>query len=409
MNIKIFFFYTFFLLSATTYSQQKPKKNEFILKGRLLNKDTGRISLWYSDSKNIYHRDTIDLKNGKFYFEGSVDGVCEAILWTKLKNNDYDDKSVIRFLLEPSDYFISFKESEEPKIIIIGGITQSEKNYWDNKKKDLVKKKSNLRNRLYSLHKLAKTDTSKIYKDIIAKEGFRLDSISEKIKKKDIEYIKNHPQSNLSAYLLTKHNRRMPLDTVQKLYQAFSKTVKKTSIGKELLGYIYPLTNDEKFKASNPMIDEIFDRKLNEIKSIYDFKLKNDFGKDISLESFKGKYIVLDFWASWCKPCIENIPSLKEMINKYQFDSIQFISISLDTDIVQWKLSLRKHDFDGIQLSEPLGFKSLIAVYCKTLWVGHYVIINKSGQIINFNAPSPSDPQLKKIIDDLLNKKSQEI
>ena len=346
MKIKIFCLCAFFFFHTITNGQEKLRKNEFILKGRILNKDTGRISLWYSDFRDIYHRDTLELENGHFYFKGFVNGVCEAILWTNLKNIDYDDKSVIRFLLEPSNYFISFQYLEEPVVSINGGTAQMEKNSWDIKKKELIVTKKNLRNRLYSLYRLAKKDTSKSFTNILAEEGLRLDSVSEKIRIKDIEYIKNHPHSNLSAYLLTKHNRRMPLDSVQKLYLSFPNRIKQTSIGKELLGYIYPLTNDVKFKSANPMLDEVFDKKLGNIKSIYNFKLKNILGKNIDFGSFKGKYMVLDFWASWCKPCIENIPALKEMMKKYQSDPIQFISISLDTDINQWKLSVKKHELD---------------------------------------------------------------
>jgi hypothetical protein len=93
---------------------------------------------------------------------------------------------------------------------------------------------------------------------------------------------------------------------------------------------------------------------------------------------------------------------LKKMMEEYKSLPIQFVSISVDTDIDKWKQSIKKHDFDGLHLSEPEAFAGLIAIYFKILWVPHYIIIDKNGNIINPDAPSPNDPELKKQLDNLL-------
>jgi thiol-disulfide isomerase/thioredoxin len=113
----------------------------------------------------------------------------------------------------------------------------------------------------------------------------------------------------------------------------------------------------------------------------------------------------MDFWASWCKPCIENIPALNQMSDYYNSDSIQFISVSLDEDIRAWKQSVTKNHFAGIQLSDTEGFNSLAAIYCKVLWVPKYIVADRSGHIINYDAPQAIDPELKLLLDNLIKGK----
>jgi hypothetical protein len=91
------------------------------------------------------------------------------------------------------------------------------------------------------------------------------------------------------------------------------------------------------------------------------------------------------------------------MSEEYKTDSIQFISISIDKDLNEWKESIRKHDFTGVQLSEPTGFHSLAAIYCKVLWVPTYIVADRNGHIIRYNAPQASEPELKLLLDNLIN------
>jgi thiol-disulfide isomerase/thioredoxin len=383
-------------LSVNCFSQTVEKNIKFFLKGELLTKDTGHVVLWYYDFKNKFHADTAILNKGKFIFTGTVNLVCEALLWTNLQNLDFDDHSVIRFLLEPNKIYISYSDS---KIVIKGSTSQIEKENWDREKLDLLTTKATIRKNADSLYQLSKID-----KLPVNGNNQQIVSINETIKVKDLGYIRSHKDSYLSGYLLSKHNRRLVIDSLQIYYSLLDDNVKRSTIGYKLLEIIYPLTNDQNFRKLNPLYDIKFDERLNKIKSIYDFTLSDTAANKIEFLSFKGKYLVLDFWASWCVPCLANIPTQKEMINDYKADSIEFISISLDTDIDKWKQSIKKYHLDGLQLSAPEAFAELIAVYYKVLWVPHYIIIDKNGLVVNPNAPQPLDPKLKIILDSLLRK-----
>jgi len=393
-------FIIFLTLSIKNCNCQKTSQSQrFNLTGEIIGKDTGSIVLMYNEVNNLLNYDTVRLNKGRFSFSGTVNIACEAILWTDIKNKNFDDSSVVRFLLEPKSMFLSYKIDDPFHYVITGSGSEAEKETWDKKKSLELTYKEEYYNKLRSLNRLSSINSSPALEEQLSLYGKRYDSISQKIRTLDIGYIKGHPDSYLSAYLLWWHRRRLSVDTIEMLFTALGDEVKKSSLGHDILLYVYPLTDDNEFRKANPLVDQEFDQRLSNIKSVYDLSSKDSSGNIIEFSSYKGKYLVIDFWASWCKPCIENIPALKKMIERYQSDSIQFISVSLDRYINDWKQSMIKHQFGGIQVSDLAGYTSLPAVYCKVLWVPKYVIADKNGRIINYDAPQPSEPGFKKLLD----------
>jgi len=394
---------TFFPIRRA-YGQPPSGNTKFLLTGEIAGRGAGSISLWYSDNANKQVADTIKLENGKFYFSGTVNRACEALLWTDLKNHNFDDPSVIRFLLEPKEIHITYKQRDSLNPIITGSVSESERENWNKVKMPLLNKKRSYYESLFPLARLLKANKNPETEHQVERLGEQIDSINEKIKPLDINYIKLHPNSYLSAYLLSQQKRKLPVDSIEVYFNGLTRSVKQSALGHDVLMYVYPLTDDNAFRKANPLINAEFDDRLSKINSVFDFNFKDSAGNVIAMSSFKAKYLVIDFWASWCKPCIANIPDIKQMAEEYKTDSIQFISISIDKDPNEWKESIRKHDFTGVQLSEPTGFYSLAAIYCKVLWVPTYLVADRNGHIIRYNAPQASEPELKLLLDNLINK-----
>ena len=124
---------------------------------------------------------------------------------------------------------------------------------------------------------------------------------------------------------------------------------------------------------------------------------------DEILKQHKGKVIYLDFWASWCAPCRQEIPDSKKLITSYQAKGLQVITISMDENKVAWQKALKAEDLSlsaNYLLSKDFG--SELAKKYKIKSIPRYMIIDKNGKFINTNAPRPSDPKLKELLKELL-------
>ena len=88
------------------------------------------------------------------------------------------------------------------------------------------------------------------------------------------------------------------------------------------------------------------------------FTLKDAAGNEHSLSDFKGKYLVIDFWASWCGPCKKEMPFMKELYDKYHSKGLEMLAISTDQDPNAWKKAMNKLDMPYLQLHDKNGVAS---------------------------------------------------
>jgi peroxiredoxin len=86
-----------------------------------------------------------------------------------------------------------------------------------------------------------------------------------------------------------------------------------------------------------------------------DFRVTSLQGDEISLDSLKGKIVVLDFWATWCEPCRESLPDLKDLAKKYSQDRFVLLSISLDEDQTKWREFVSKEKMNWPQVYDGHG------------------------------------------------------
>lgn len=123
------------------------------------------------------------------------------------------------------------------------------------------------------------------------------------------------------------------------------------------------------------------------------------------LKNNKGKIIYLDFWASWCGPCIREIPFSLQLMSELRDENIAFVLVSQDNLKTNWKRSVKKHKLEELPHNYLLGGgdKSPILKHFNIYEIPRYVILNKDGKIINSNAPRPSDKNIKEILIDLVN------
>lgn len=124
-----------------------------------------------------------------------------------------------------------------------------------------------------------------------------------------------------------------------------------------------------------------------------DISLPSSDGKVIALKDYKGKYVLIDFWATWCKPCIQKMPMLKELTAKFKAKGLVTMFISTDTDAEKWKAFTMKNNPDIINI---LDDEYKVAELWRVQSLPQTFLIDKQGKVI-YSSKSSNDENLKKL------------
>ena len=137
---------------------------------------------------------------------------------------------------------------------------------------------------------------------------------------------------------------------------------------------------------------------------------ENHLGGTNSLKDFRGKYVYIDVWATWCRPCIVQFPFIKKLKEEYKNKNIVFVGISTDDDRrsngnwekarEKWKKMVKQKNLDGIQLwagKDDARFSKEYAIR----GIPRFILIDPKGNIVNSHAVSPSSGSIRSIIDNL--------
>lgn len=127
------------------------------------------------------------------------------------------------------------------------------------------------------------------------------------------------------------------------------------------------------------------------------------FAFDSLMAGFRGKYVFIDFWGSWCVPCLQETPFLKQLEHKYGQDAIVFLTFSFDKETAEWRRAMFQRDFQELHNYLLLdGTKTTLAKRYTIRTLPRYLLFNREGVIIHENAPSPRDTALQELLDKLL-------
>ena len=277
---------------------QKSQNNQFTLTGKIINPQNTYVYLFYSDKDGKDIKDSCILQEGNFHFKGNISEPTLAILKGNLKfMADVENPNIIDFYLEPGNITASLTYNHFKEIKLTGSKTQDEY--------EMLKKQ---------------------YAMIDEKS----DSLEEKFSKVSHQFIVAHPDSYVSAFQLVLYKTRWPIDSVRLLYNILSPLIQNSLFGKEVEETIREIDNNSAGKMAK------------------EFTTTDIHGNSISLSNFKGKYVLLDFWGSWCVPCRQSTPHLIDLFRKYHDNGLDIIGVAEEYDETgaSWKAAVKKDGTD---------------------------------------------------------------
>ncbi len=175
--------------------------------------------------------------------------------------------------------------------------------------------------------------------------------------------------------------------------------------GDEEVGRLDKLVQDFKAVHPNLKMTKIMEDKVERFKKVAlgaitpAIVLPDTSGNTFSLMEAKGKYTLIDFWASWCTPCLLQIPDLKEAYAEFHPKGFEILGVSVDSKGDRWRNSIVKYDMTWPQVSDLKGWGSASAAAYNVTFIPFNVLIDEEGKIIAKNLHSKA---LMQQLEDLL-------
>lgn len=356
----------FLLMSLHVLAQNK----SYTLTGKLTEAKEGSKIYLYAYKENL-QKDSAIVKNGTFEFTGNLNAPVQAQLLLlhgpKPAKISLPLQGELDFrTLYLDEGIIKVNGTDSIKDLVI---TNSKINDEDKKLSQVVGLLQQKVQSTYNDFKRAPVQKQKDSAFMIASDG-KITKLWKDIEAAKLQFAKENPDSyvSLNAVFELTRGRTMNYYTMDKAYQSLSDRYKNSVLGKNTKQMI--LTGINTTVGSQAI----------------DFSQPDANGKVYKLSDFKGKYIMLEFWASWCGPCRIESPNLVRAYQKYKNKNFTIMAISLDKKREDWLNAVEKDKIPYLQLSDLKGPQvSEVAISYGIQTIPESYIIDPEGKIIAKN------------------------
>jgi peroxiredoxin len=332
-------------------------KNQFTISGTIEPTTEGNIVLYAFEKGQPVPTDTTEIVDGKFKFTGEIEMPTLRLLGLEGTNNFLAQAFIESGKIKMTIYPDSFEAN-----VIEGSNSQDLFQTYLDEMNAFSKKEGEIRNRFQQ----AQMSGNETEMEAVRNEyGVMADN--------NLLFAKNFISKNNAS----------PVAAYVYLMSMFSQA-ESEELDSILTVFDPKIAESEFVKVIKDRADEL--RATAVGASAPDFSLPDMNGAALSLSSFKGKYVLIDFWASWCQPCMMELPNVLEQYAAFKDKGFEIIGISLDRQEEPWRAAIADNKMTWPQAWDlAQGRQGEVADLYGVTSIPHMVLVDKEGKIIAKN------------------------
>lgn len=367
-----------------------------------------RYPLYVERGKELCVRIGVEQGTLKLFFDGDL-----------AKINSYLEQTG-RIYLNRTDFGLNLQDYRKRLAQLLQEQEQVLEEYgFDRAFTALEKKRLRYKNQMwYTLYPIERRDCTRREEEMTDFcKGLRQQIVEREADIVIPEYIE---MISLSIRQLVKYQQTYTTseEEMRLLVQYVDRYIENNRIAERLLtAWVFPYMAQNNW-TDRTMVDKIMEKRL--VDSVYileydslcnrwdrllpgkpmlNFCFEDREGKKVSLTDLWGKYVYIDMWATWCIPCWEELPYMKQLEEKFVGRNIHFVSISVDRDKKAWERKVVQDQLKGIQLYA--GRDQSLMDFLNSTAIPRFILVDPAGYIIQADMSRPSNPETTKYIDAL--------